>query len=245
MEQKETRVLIRTFFYEIGGFEQACINARDLHGFLEVGKDFSNWIKKRIDECGYRENQDFIIFRQNGRKINPESNQDVRIFCQNGQKINGGSKGRGRPSKEYIITLDMAKELCMIERNPKGRIARRYFIMKEKEARIGEKVQRALIALNSTALPYDTTTRALFFRSYGLTQKETARALGISRDRVQTIERKLREAGISIPSINAVRRGRVYRQELPRLLSRLAWKAAGLDRPALPEGRREVLPCCL
>ena len=68
MEQKETRVLIRTFFHEIGGFEQACINARDLHAFLEIGKFFPNWIKKRIDECGYRENQDFIIFPQNGEK---------------------------------------------------------------------------------------------------------------------------------------------------------------------------------
>ena len=229
--------LINTFPFEIGGIEQICVNARELHAFLEVGKDFSTWIKQRIEECGYKENQDFRIFPQNWGKINPQPNQ----------KVKPEGPGRGRPAKEYIITLDMAKELCMIERNPKGRIARRYFIEMEKRARASEKVQRALLALSSTELPQDTATCILFFRSYGLTQAEAAKALNITRSQVQTFERKLREAGISIPAVIMNKRTREWRERLPELLTRLAriqWakeaKAIAGDMIGAP---REALPC--
>ncbi len=88
------------------------VNARELHLFLGIGKDFSTWIKKRIEEYKFIENEDFEVFHKNGEN----------------------SKG-GRPSKEYAITLDMAKELSMVERNEKGRQARRYFIECEKRLR--------------------------------------------------------------------------------------------------------------
>lgn len=42
-----------------------------------------------------------------------------------------GGKG-GRPSKDYIVTIDMAKELALIENNPQGALARKYFILMEK-----------------------------------------------------------------------------------------------------------------
>lgn len=84
------------------------VNARELHQFLEVGKDFSNWIKDRIESFGFVENQDFVVFANSGEK--------------------------GRPAKEYALTLDMAKELSMVERNEKGKQARQYFIECEKRA---------------------------------------------------------------------------------------------------------------
>ena len=81
------------------------VNARDLHVFLEVGRDFSNWIKDRIDEYGFLENQDFVC------------------------SPNLASKGRGGHNRiDYHLTLDMAQELGMVERNDKGREIRRYFI---------------------------------------------------------------------------------------------------------------------
>ncbi|OPB30025.1 antA/AntB antirepressor family protein [Bartonella sp. WD12.1] len=86
------------------------VNARDLHTFLEVGKDFSTWITNRINQYQFEENRDFIVF-PNLRK-NPQG---------------------GRPFKDYVLTLDMAKELSMVERNDKGRQARRYFIEYEKK----------------------------------------------------------------------------------------------------------------
>ncbi|MFA7495899.1 MAG: antA/AntB antirepressor family protein [Acidithiobacillus sp.] len=84
---------------------QPTCNARDLHAFLEVGKDFSTWIKDRIEQLGFDENQDFIILTETGEY-----------------------SGRGQPKKEYHLTLDMAKHLSMIERTPKGHEARQYFI---------------------------------------------------------------------------------------------------------------------
>ena len=86
----------------INGEVQQTVNARELHAFLESKQEFSTWIKNRIDEYGFVENQDFITLSKN---------------LENG----------GR-TIEYYITLDMAKELAMVERNDKGREARRYFI---------------------------------------------------------------------------------------------------------------------
>lgn len=87
----------------------ATCNARELHEYMEVGKDFSNWIKDRIEKYGFIEGIDFT----------PE------LAESNG----------GRPSKEYYITLDMAKELSMVENNEKGKEARKYFIAIEKKAK--------------------------------------------------------------------------------------------------------------
>lgn len=96
------------------------VSARELHQFLMVGKDFSNWIKDRIEKYGFVENQDFEVFAKNGEN----------------------SKG-GRPLIEYAITLDMAKELSMVENNEQGRIARKYFIECEKRLREARKPKSA------------------------------------------------------------------------------------------------------
>lgn len=89
------------------------VNARELHQKLGSKRDFSNWIQDRISKYGFVENQDFEVFNK---------------FVEN-------SKG-GRPSKEYALSLDMAKELCMIENNEQGRLFRKYFIEVEKVARV-------------------------------------------------------------------------------------------------------------
>lgn len=96
---------------DIGGMQQFVVNARPLHAFLKVGRDFTTWIKQRISKYKFVENEDF------------------RVFTDSGENLLGG-----RPSTEYLITLDVAKELCMVENNHKGREARRYFIHCEKLA---------------------------------------------------------------------------------------------------------------
>ncbi|WP_375640813.1 antA/AntB antirepressor family protein [Bartonella sp. AA168HLJHH] len=97
------------------------VNARDLHTFLESKQDFSTWIKKRIIAYSFLERQDFIRFH---KKM--EANNAIAV--------------------EYHLTLDMAKELSMVERNKKGRQARRYFIECEKK-------------LKSQSVNYDNDTR--------------------------------------------------------------------------------------
>lgn len=101
------------------------INARELWRFLDVNYDFSTWIKRRIEKYDFIENEDFIL---------------VRSFPQNCGKLGG------RPKDEYIISMDMAKELAMIENNANGRLARRYFIQCEKKYRklLEEKQQKEL-----------------------------------------------------------------------------------------------------
>ena len=88
------------------GAEINSADARELHAFLNSEQQYADWIKNRITQYGFIENQDYVI------------------------KIT--YTGR-RPRKEYFVTLDMAKELCMVENNDKGKEARLYFIKCEKE----------------------------------------------------------------------------------------------------------------
>ncbi|HFL1190414.1 antA/AntB antirepressor family protein [Escherichia coli] len=117
-----TSQLIPVFNGTISNETALLVNARDLHSFLDVGKRFASWIVERIAEYGFVENQDFMIISQVREKI-----------------------GRGRPAKDYHLTLDTAKELAMVERNEKGRQVRRYFIECEKRLRQQEtKVEKVL-----------------------------------------------------------------------------------------------------
>ncbi|HBM28650.1 MAG TPA: phage antirepressor Ant [Halomonas sp.] len=97
---------------QIDGQAVQTVNARDLHAFLEVGKDFSTWMKDRIEQYGFLENQDFVC-----------------------SPISGNEGRGGHNRKDYYATLDMAKELAMVERNEKGKQARQYFIECERRAK--------------------------------------------------------------------------------------------------------------
>ncbi|GAM51651.1 phage antirepressor protein [bacterium endosymbiont of Mortierella elongata FMR23-6] len=90
---------------ELKGAYVPTVNARDLYAFLGIRKDFSTWIKGRIVQYGFVDNQDYLL-------------------TQIGEQLFSGTKYR----KEYHLTLEMAKELSMVERNEKGKQARQYFI---------------------------------------------------------------------------------------------------------------------
>ncbi|MBR9880760.1 MAG: phage antirepressor Ant [Gammaproteobacteria bacterium] len=96
--------------------QQLLCNARDLHAFLEVGRDFSTWIRARIDQYGFIEGEDYIAV-QNLSSPNP-----------------GSAKARPQQVIDYHLTIGMAKELAMIENNAMGRRVRRYFIQRERQA---------------------------------------------------------------------------------------------------------------
>ena len=95
----------------INGNAVETVSARELHAFLESKQDFSTWIKNRIADYDFVENQDFIT------------------VTQKYGTTNGGYATR----KEYHLALDMAKELSMVERNDKGKQVRQYFIECEKQ----------------------------------------------------------------------------------------------------------------
>lgn len=103
--------LVRIFAEVADGEIVHSVDARELYKGLQVGKDFSNWIKDRISNYGFEEGKDYSPILAN----------------------NTGS--RGQPRKEYKLSMDMAKELCMLERNETGSKFRKYFIECEKEFR--------------------------------------------------------------------------------------------------------------
>ncbi len=80
-------------------------SARVLHEYLDVQTPFSKWFTRRVEECGFSEGIDFLT-------------------------ILAESTG-GRPESDAALTVDMAKELGMLERNEQGRTIRRYFIWAE------------------------------------------------------------------------------------------------------------------
>jgi len=97
----------------VAGSPVNTVNARELHGYLGVGRDFANWIKARIKKYGFVEGVDFITVSRS-------------------PVLASGNRGA---STEYHLTLDMGKELAMVENNDQGRKARLYFIEMEKRAR--------------------------------------------------------------------------------------------------------------
>jgi anti-repressor protein len=91
----------------IHGASLRTVNARDLHAFLGVGSEFRHWIKNRVEQFGFTQDVDFVA-----GKFLPGSDQI-----------------------DYHLTLDMAKELSMVERTAKGKEARQYFIECERVAK--------------------------------------------------------------------------------------------------------------
>lgn len=103
--------LIQVAPRKIGDDSTQTVNARELHAFLEVGKVFAAWIQDRITQYGFVEGRDFAL---------TVSKTGIR------QNV---------IQKDYHLTLDMAKELAMVERNDKGKQARQYFIECERKAK--------------------------------------------------------------------------------------------------------------
>lgn len=140
----------------IDGESISTVNARELHEFLEVKRDFSTWIKDRVNEHGFIEDYDYLI-----------------MFSPNSGKTSNG----GRPKIDYFISLDMAKELSMVERNAKGKQARKYFIACE-----------AKLKQSHTAIP-QTMPEALRLAAEEIEKRQIAeRQLAITAPKAEALE---------------------------------------------------------
>ncbi len=103
--QKKIPILV-----ENDGIEGFCVNARDLWTQLKQPYgQFSKWINARVKSYSLIESIDFTTFSTNVLKAED-----------------------GRPAKEYNLTLDVAKQLAMVEKNESGVKTRRYFLLMEK-----------------------------------------------------------------------------------------------------------------
>ena len=166
------------------------VNARELHAFLESKQEFTNWIKNRIDEYGFVECSDFLI-------------------------ILSKSTG-GRPRTDYFLSLDMAKELAMVERNEKGKQARQYFIECEKKLRETVQPQPARVIgatedkLNTIILALQHTSLSdVAKETYIITSAETLTGVCIGyRPKVEQVTYSAKEIGDML-GISANRIGRI------------------------------------
>lgn len=90
----------------INGTEINSVNAREIHEYLEIKTPFSMWIKRAIEKYDFLENEDFTTHKF----VNGKATQI-----------------------DYVVSFDMAKELCIVEPNEKGKETRKYFIAVEKQ----------------------------------------------------------------------------------------------------------------
>lgn len=115
--------------------ERITVSARDLHKALEVSTDFNHWFT-RMCEYGFEAQKDFTTFLSE-------------------------STG-GRPSQDAQITVDMAKEIAMLQRTEKGKEVRKYFIQIEKEWNSPERVMaRALTIANKTIVTLELENKEM------------------------------------------------------------------------------------
>ncbi|MDR4987129.1 antA/AntB antirepressor family protein [Bacillus cereus] len=87
------------------------VNARELHEQMLVKKDFTTWVKEKIKNYGFTENEDYYL-----------------TLTKIGERQNV-------TKHEYWLTLDTAKEFAMVQNNESGRAIRKYFIEVEKRFR--------------------------------------------------------------------------------------------------------------
>lgn len=108
------------------------VSGRDLHEFLEVNEKYTQWFNRMMG-YGFTENVDFISFSEKTEKLG------------------------GRPKVDHALTLDMAKEISMIQRTEKGKQARQYFIEVEKAFK--EQYRLPQTPEEKLALTMEVTTR--------------------------------------------------------------------------------------
>lgn len=103
--------------------ERPTVSGRELHDFLEVTTRYNDWFN-RMTEYGFTEGEDYYSFLSN--------------------RSDGLA---GKPRTDHQLTIPMAKELCMIQRNERGKQARQYFLAVEAQWNSPEAVMRRAVLI--------------------------------------------------------------------------------------------------
>lgn len=155
--------------------DQPCVSARDLYEQLNIKTAFKDWFP-RMCEYGFEEGKD---------------------FCSKMSESTGG-----RPSKDADISIDMAKQICMIQRSPEGKQIRQYFLDLEKAWNTPEQIfARALKMADRTIDKLKTEKAALIEDNERMKPKEIfADAATASKDSILIgdLAKILKQKGIDI-----------------------------------------------
>ena len=178
--------LIPVFSGELSGETIQLVDARLLHTFLESSQHFSDWIKSRIADYGFVNDQDFLVSEFYDTK--------------------SGRGGNRKSIIDYHLSIAMAKELGMIERSGKGQQIRRYFLAMEKQAKAASDqnalrvshMQRELLKSSPRLRDVLRLTRA------GFSIPDIARFTLWGKTTVTKEQKRLRECGfvLRIASVN-------------------------------------------
>lgn len=106
--------------------ERPTVSGRELHEFLDSKTPYTQWFDRMI-EYGFTEGKDFVLVSQKCETNNPKNPYTTRT--------------------DHQLTIPMAKELCMLQRNERGKLARRYFLAVEEQWNSPEAVMRRAVLL--------------------------------------------------------------------------------------------------
>ena len=107
--------------------DQQLVSARDLHKALELKRHFGDWVKQNFKD--FEEGTDFMGAPQSAPITN--------------------GNGRVQYLDDYYVTVDMAKELCMMSKTAKGKEVRQYFIQTEKNWNSPEMVMNRALKISN------------------------------------------------------------------------------------------------
>ena len=168
--------------------ERPTVSGRELHEFLQVGADYRHWFP-RMCEYGFTEGEDF-----NSVKIDRVQNEGGRMVS--------------RTVDDHQLTIPMAKELCMIQRNERGKQARQYFLAIEAQWNSPEAVMRraVLIAQKQNDQLKAVNKQLLAENSDLKPDAEYARAVCIG-DNCRTATSIAKDYGMSGEKLNSILHG--------------------------------------
>lgn len=183
---------------QIGDDLVQTVNARELHEFLGVGKVFAAWIQDRIQQYEFVDGVDYVV---------TVSKTGIR---------------KNVTQKDYFITLDMAKELSMVERNAKGKQARQYFIQCERVAK----------SPNNNSMLVASTMNS---DQLALLMGEVKRREAVQRERDEAIRTKAcisssREASVMAKLGHTKRENEALKEQLGVGTKHKSVKGAGLEQ---------------
>lgn len=111
----------------VDGASVQTVNGRDVHRFLEIRKDFSDWIKVQIERARLREGRDYVT------EVSPQKGENPS--AQNCVVVDQGVSRGGRPRTDYHLTVDAAKHIGMMSGTERGFELREYFLGCERRAK--------------------------------------------------------------------------------------------------------------
>lgn len=164
--------------------ERPAVSGRELHDFLEVTTRYNDWFN-RMTEYGFTEGEDYYSFLSN--------------------RSDGLA---GKPRTDHQLTIPMAKELCMIQRNERGKQARQYFLAVEAQWNSPEAVmRRAVLIADRKVKELQSVNRSLLAENNDLKpDAEYARAVCVGKN-CRTTTSIAKDYGLSAEKLNSILHG--------------------------------------